>query len=449
MANSIETIVAQATPAGRGGVGIIRISGPLVTKIAALVLKRVPQPRYADYGPFHDADKNIIDVGLALYFPGPHSYTGEDVLELHAHGGPVILDMILKSILVHGTRLARPGEFSERAFLNDKLDLAQAEAIVDLIDAGTEEAARAALRSLQGEFSQEIMNLIDVVTQLRIYVEAAIDFPEEEIDFLIAGQVEEKLHQQITILNNILLRARQGSILKEGIHVVLAGRPNAGKSSLLNRLSGKESAIVTPIAGTTRDLIREEINLDGIPLHIVDTAGLHASNDLVEQEGMKRTWHAIENADCIIVLIDDEQGWQKDDDDIVRQLPDKLPRIVVHTKIDLTNAPAGIARVKPYVQINLSSKTGAGMAALTENLKNLVGYTSPAGGMYMARRRHIVALGQAQQAIETALNLVKSGRGDLIAEELRQVQLHLGEITGAVSSDELLGKIFASFCIGK
>lgn len=449
MSNSIETIAALATPAGRSGVGIIRVSGPLVTRVAQFVLKTIPEPRYAHYGPFHDAENNVIDIGIALYFPGPHSFTGEDVLELQAHGGPVLLDLVMKSVCLTGVRLARPGEFSERAFLNDKLDLAQAEAIADLIDASTEAAARAAVRSLQGEFSQEILRLIEAVTQLRIYVEAAIDFPEEEIDFLIAGQVEEKLTQQKCILKTILLRAQQGSVLKEGIHIVLAGRPNAGKSSLLNRLSGRESAIVTPIAGTTRDLVREEISLDGLPVHIIDTAGLHASNDLVEQEGMKRTWQAIEKADCIVMLVDDEKGWQKEDDEILRELPEKIPKIVVHTKIDLTNAQAGSIQKEPFVQINLSSKTGTGITELTDYLKVLVGYSGAASGMFLARRRHIIAIEQAQHAVEAALKLLKSGRGDLIAEELRQAQLRLGEITGAVSSDELLGKIFASFCIGK
>jgi len=446
---SYDTIAAQATPVGRGGVGIIRISGPKAANIAQAMLGKMPRPRYAEYLPFHDANNAILDAGIALYFPAPHSFTGEDVLELQAHGGPVILDMLLQTVFGHGARQARPGEFSERAFLNDKLDLVQAEAIADLIEAGTAEAARAALRSLQGEFSEAIRNLVEAVTQLRIFVEAAIDFPEEEIDFLVSGQVEARLQHQLSLLQTIKMKAQQGSILKEGIHVVLAGQPNAGKSSLLNALSGRETAIVTPIAGTTRDVVREEINLDGVPLHIIDTAGLHASSDPVEQEGMRRTWQAIQQADCIILLVDDMRGWQVEDDKILQQLPAQLSVIVAHTKIDITNKLAGIIQRTPILHINVSSKSGEGLADLTQVLKDKVGFTTTESGTFMARRRHLIAIEYAELALHQALKLTKLKQGDLIAEELRQVQLHLGEITGTVSSDELLGKIFASFCIGK
>lgn len=449
MSKSCDTIAAQATPVGRGGVGIIRISGPKAAEIAQAMLGKIPRPRYAEYVPFLDQNNATIDVGLALYFPAPHSFTGEDVLELQAHGGTVILDMILQTVFIHGARQARPGEFSERAFLNDKLDLVQAEAIADLIEAGTAEAARAALRSLQGEFSRVITNLVDDVTQLRIYVEAAIDFPEEEIDFLVVGQVETRLQHQLALLQAIKTKAQQGSILKEGIHVVLAGQPNAGKSSLLNALSGRDTAIVTPIAGTTRDVIREEINLDGVPLHIIDTAGLHASDNLVEQEGMRRTWQAIEQADCIVLLVDDTRGWMQADEAILQQLPKQLPVIVVHTKIDLTKTKAGLYQVETDGRINLSSKSGEGLAELTQALKKRVGFTTIASGAFAARRRHLVAIANAEQGLEQALIQVSLKRGDLIAEELRQVQLQLGEITGAISSDDLLGKIFSSFCIGK
>jgi len=333
-----DTIAAQATPIGRGGVGIIRVSGPKSAAIAIKVLGHCPKPRFAEYLPFLNTRGEVIDAGLALYFPGPNSFTGEDVLELQGHGGPVVMDMLLRVVISHGARLARPGEFSERAFLNDKLDLAQAEAIADLIDAGSEQAARSAIRSLQGEFSAAIHELVRQVTELRMYVEASMDFPEEEIDFLSEGHVADRTGELLKQLEHVMEQARQGSLLKEGINLVLVGRPNAGKSSLLNALARREAAIVTDIPGTTRDVVREEIVLDGLPLHILDTAGLRESGDIVEQEGMRRTWHAIEQADVLLLLVDDTQGFGETEQAILQKLPEKLSRIVIYNKIDITTS---------------------------------------------------------------------------------------------------------------
>ena len=445
-----DTIAALATPAGRGGVGIIRVSGPLVAVIAQKVLGKLPAPRLAAYLPFYDLDDNINDTGLALYFPHPHSFTGEDVLELQGHGGPVVLDLLLQQTLQLGARLARPGEFSERAFLNDKIDLAQAEAIADLIEAGSEQAARSALQSLQGVFSDWVHATVELLTELRMFVEAAIDFPEEEIDFLADERVSEKLRYLREDVDRVMVTAHQGQLLREGMRIVLAGQPNTGKSSLLNALAGRESAIVTEIPGTTRDVLKEEINIDGMPLHIIDTAGLRDSGDVVEQEGIRRTWREIEQADCVLLLLDDLQGFGPAEQKILAQLPQRLPVTRVFNKIDLSGAQAQVLEDEHGVKMKLSAKSGEGIDLLRDHLKTRVGYQGTTDGLFMARRRHLDALERARMHIEKGFEQLKAHQaGELLAEELRLAQQALGEITGEVSSDELLGRIFTSFCIGK
>ncbi|MCW8826893.1 MAG: tRNA uridine-5-carboxymethylaminomethyl(34) synthesis GTPase MnmE [Gammaproteobacteria bacterium] len=445
-----ETIVALATPPGHGGIGVIRISGSLAGKVAEQVLGHIPKPRYAEYTPFTGEDGEMIDEGIALYFPSPNSFTGEDVLELQGHGGPVVMDRILSSILKDGEiRAANPGEFSERAFLNGKMDLAQAEAIADLIEASSVEAAKSALRSLHGEFSQKIDTLVEKLTELRIYVESAIDFPEEEIDFLADGEVQQRLTEVTDKLNQVQRSAKQGNILREGMNVVLAGQPNAGKSSLLNALAGEESAIVTDIAGTTRDLLKQEINIDGMPLHIVDTAGLRTSSDPVEQEGIRRAWQAIEGADRVLLLIDDRNGFSDQDEQIIEQLPDGMGVTVIHNKIDLTDSSPSIDESGNRARVALSAKKGIGIDILKSHIKESMGYRGHGEGSFMARRRHLEAINRAQHNLNLGQRLLDQGSGELLAEELRLAQIALGEITGEVSSDELLGKIFSSFCIGK
>jgi len=445
MQQSRETIAAQATPSGRGGVGIVRVSGRLARDCAERMLGHCPRPRYAEYLPFYDLERETIDEGIALFFPGPNSFTGEDVLELQAHGGPVVIDRILAAVQGLGIRLARPGEFSERAFLNGKLDLTQAEAIADLIDAGSEQAARCALRSLQGEFSKRIHELVAGLTELRIYVESAIDFPEEEIDFLADGQVQMRLDGIEQALDAVAKSAQQGSLMKEGMTVVLAGQPNAGKSSLLNALAGQESAIVTDIAGTTRDILREQIHLDGMPLHIIDTAGLRESDDVVEQEGIRRAWRAIEQADRVLLLVDDAAGITDADQQIIDRLPHNLKTTVIRNKIDLSGGSSGV----DGDVIRLSAKGGEGVEELRDYLKQCMGYEGEGEGTFMARRRHLEALAHAGENLQRAQQLLAAGSGELLAEELRLAQQSLGEITGEVTSDDLLGKIFTSFCIGK
>lgn len=448
--HATDTIAALATPPGRGGVGIIRVSGPLAARLAEAVLGHLPRPRHAEYLPFHDQQGQILDSGLALWFPAPHSFTGEDVLELHGHGGPVVMDMLLARVIELGARPARPGEFSERAYLNDKLDLAQAEAIADLIEAGSEQAARSAQRSLQGVFSAWIHRVVEQLTGLRIYVEAAIDFPEEEIDFLSDRRVTDQLAWLQQELDEVIRQARQGQLLREGMRIVLAGRPNTGKSSLLNALAGRESAIVTHIAGTTRDVLREEISIDGLPLHIIDTAGLREAGDEVERLGIARTWQAIEQADRVLLLIDDRQGSGEAEKQILQQLPAHLPVTRVHNKIDLSGHPPQLQEEEQGVRVYLSAKQGEGIELLRDHLKACVGYTSAGEGLFMARRRHVDALQRARELVTNgAGQLREHGAGELLAEDLRQAQQALGEITGAVSSDDLLGKIFSSFCIGK
>lgn len=450
-----ETIVAQATAPGRGGIGILRVSGPLATKVAQAILGKCPKPRMADYLPFKDADGTILDQGIALYFKSPNSFTGEDVLELQGHGGQVVLDLLLKRILqIDGIRLARPGEFSEQAFLNDKLDLAQAEAIADLIDATSEQAVRSALKSLQGEFSKKVNELVDSVIYLRTYVEASIDFPDEEIDFLADGKIEANLRSIINQLEDVRAEAKQGSILREGMKVVIAGRPNAGKSSLLNALAGREAAIVTDIAGTTRDVLREHIHIDGMPLHIIDTAGLRDATDEVERIGISRAWTEIEQADRIILMLDSSDPESVDlskvRSEFLAKLPSTLPVTIVRNKIDLNGEQASESEQSGYQMISLSAQTHDGVQLLREHLKQAMGFQTGMEGGFLARRRHLDALDKAAEHLQIGLvQLTEFHAGELLAEELRLVQSYLSEITGQFTSDDLLGNIFSSFCIGK
>lgn len=450
-----ETIVAQATPIGRGGIGILRVSGPLATEVAQQVLGKCPKPRVADYLPFKDQDGSVLDQGIALFFKAPHSFTGEDVLELQGHGGQIILDLLLQRILkINGVRIARAGEFSEQAFLNDKLDLAQAEAIADLIDATSEQAARSALKSLQGEFSNKINQLVDSVIYLRTYVEAAIDFPDEEIDFLADGKIEGHLNDIIGQLDRVRKEAKQGTILREGMKVVIAGRPNAGKSSLLNALAGREAAIVTNIAGTTRDVLREHIHIDGMPLHIIDTAGLREASDEVEKIGIQRAWAEIAQADHVLLMIDSTESQRSDFhtewSDFLAKLPPNLPVTVIRNKVDLSGEPEGLETDGPFTVIRLSAQTQVGVDLLREHLKKSMGYQSSTEGGFLARRRHLVALETAADHLQRGhIQLTQFRAGELLAEELRMVQKALSEITGQFTSDDLLGNIFSSFCIGK
>ncbi|MCM2678095.1 tRNA uridine-5-carboxymethylaminomethyl(34) synthesis GTPase MnmE [Echinimonas agarilytica] len=450
-----DTIVAQATPPGRGGVGIIRVSGLEAKTVAQHILGKTPKPRYADYLPFK-ANQEIIDQGIALYFVAPNSFTGEDVLELQGHGGPIVMDMLLREICtLPNVRMAKPGEFSERAFLNDKLDLAQAEAIADLIDANSEQAARCALNSLQGAFSTEINQLVEQVIYLRLYVEASIDFPDEEgVDFITEGDVEGKLTAIMIQLEKVQQEAKQGSLLREGMKVVLAGRPNAGKSSLLNALAGRESAIVTEIAGTTRDVLREHIHIDGMPLHIIDTAGLRDTDDTVEKIGIERAWHEIDNADLVLFLIDSTETTAVDPHDIWPEFIDRLPSsmkiTVIRNKADLSGEPIISSAEGQSHVISLSAKSGTGVEQLRAHLKTSMGYQSAVEGKFMARRRHLDALDQAHAHLSQGLAQLKGFHaGELLAEDLRQCQQSLNEITGEFTSDDLLGRIFGSFCIGK
>lgn len=442
---NIETIVAVATPPGRGGVGIIRISGPDVPEIAKNILGALPPPFKACHRLFKDKKQQTLDDGIAIYFPAPNSFTGEHVLELQGHGGHIVMDMLLSRCLELGARLAKAGEFSERAFLNDKLDLTQAEAIADLIDSGSEQAARSALRSLQGEFSKEINSLLTKMIELRVYVEAALDFPEEEIDFLADASVMTRLLSIKDQLVKITQKAQQGSLLRNGINLVIIGEPNAGKSSLLNVLSGSDTAIVTDIPGTTRDILQESINLDGMPLHIVDTAGLRESEDLVEKIGIERTWKAVEKADIALLLLDDSQISNKHDE-IIEKLPSTIPVIVVRNKVDLSDKTYG----KVGDEIHISAKMNLGIQELKEALKQQMGYQNNGEDTFIARRRHLHALERTQQYVDNAeIQLTEFNAGELMAEELRLAQDELGQITGKFTSDDLLGEIFSSFCIGK
>ncbi|QPK62773.1 tRNA uridine-5-carboxymethylaminomethyl(34) synthesis GTPase MnmE [Methylomonas sp. LL1] len=446
MVSNGDTIAAIATPPGNGGVGVIRISGPVVLEIARQIGQKTPKPRYAQLCRFRDADGSAIDSGLMLYFPGPASFTGEDVLELQGHGGSVVLDMLLRRVLSLGARLANPGEFSQRAFLNNKIDLAQAEAIADLITSGTEQAVRSAQQSMQGVFSEQINELIDELIELRVYIEAAIDFVDEEIDFLGDGMIASKIEQLHARIQKIHATAQQGRLLHDGITVVLAGKPNAGKSSLLNALAGHEAAIVTDIAGTTRDVLRERIQIDGMPLHIIDTAGLHDSDNIVEQEGIRRAHREIEKADKVLLLMD---SMGADSAELLDKLPADINVTRIFNKIDLSGHSAQMIEREHGAEIYLSAKTGVGLDLLKQHLKNSVGFGETTDNVFIARRRHLQALSLAQQSVANAGNQLSHQAPELVAEDLRQAQASLSEITGEFSSDDLLGEIFGSFCIGK
>jgi len=449
---STHTIAAQATPPGYGGVGIVRVSGPLTRAIAEALLGRLPPPRHAALATFLDAQQVAIDRGLALFFPAPQSFTGEDVLELHGHGGPAVMSLLLKRSLELGARLARPGEFSERAFLNGKLDLAQAEAVADLIAAGSEAAARAAMRSLQGEFTRQVRALVEALIALRTHIEAAIDFPEEEIDFLADDSLRVRGQALIDGIERLLRAAQQGRLLRDGITVVLAGPPNAGKSSLLNALAQQDSAIVSPIPGTTRDVLREHIVLDGMPVQVLDTAGLREGRDDIEREGVRRARAAIEHADHVLIVVDDSDPTQADIDALLRQLPAGIPRTLLRNKIDKTGrAPGAIEapNAAAPAELAISATTGAGLDALRAHLKDCAGFAPGEAGTFSARRRHLEAIERARSHISASLAQLEYRHGELAAEELRQAQQALNEITGEFTSDDLLGRIFSSFCIGK
>ncbi len=444
MANLADTIVAAATPPGTGGVAIVRISGELTEQIARQLLASLPEPRQATFRAFRNPAGEKLDTGLALYFPAPASFTGESVLELHGHGGPLVSGLLQDAIVAMGARRAEPGEFSQRAFLNDKLDLVQAEAIADLINAGTAQAARAALRSLSGAFSNSITMLAEQLIRLRMHVEAAIDFPEEEIDFLADDLLRQRLTECSDAFELLQTQAQQGRVLRDGFQVVIVGKPNAGKSSLLNLLSGEEAAIVTEIAGTTRDVLREQIDIDGLSVELVDTAGIRENPDRVEEEGIRRARQAVKNADAVLWIqdaTDPEAGAMSE------PLPEGVPVTVVYNKIDLCHSPV---RQCADGAINISAKTGKGLEALRQHIRGLAGYENLGEGAFTARKRHLSALQRAAEHFSTGLTALEEARaGELLAEELRLSHQALGEITGSVSSDDLLGRIFSEFCIGK
>ncbi len=452
-----DTIVAAATPRGRGGVAVVRVSGSAAPHIAAELLGALPEPRHATFTRWRDDAGALIDIGLALYFPAPHSFTGEHVLELQGHGGDVVVDALIERIVQLGARRARAGEFSERAFLNDKIDLAQAEAIADLIDAGSRRAAQAAMRSLRGEFSQQVNATRAALTSLRVYVEAAIDFPEEEIDFLGSQELRERLEYVQQLMRDVLRAAEQGAVLTRGLTVAIAGRPNAGKSTLMNRLAGHEVAIVTPVAGTTRDLLRERIEIDGVPVEIVDTAGLREdTHDAIEAEGMRRARAAIAKADHLLFVVDAiADPALRSLDDERAALPENVPVTVVRNKIDLVDAPTMDAALSVSVSprgmamVSVSAATGAGIDALRRHLVVQAGGAVEEGGCFSARARHVEALRRAAHQLQTAHHQLAAKQGELAAFELREAQRSLGEVVGDVNSDELLGHIFGSFCIGK
>lgn len=441
-----DTIAAIATPPGRGGIGVVRVSGSRALAIGKAILGVTPAPRTAAYERFYDAHGRIIDDGIALFFPAPRSSTGESVLELQGHGGPVVLDMVLKRALSLGARLARPGEFSERAFLNGKLDLAQAEAVADLIESGTEQAARSAARSKQGAFSTAIQELVDELIDLRGFVEATLDFSEEDLEFPGEPAVNARLQTLQHQLDMVHEQARQGALMREGVTLVIAGRPNVGKSSLLNRLAGSDLAIVTHLPGTTRDVVRQDIQIDGMPLRVIDTAGLRESVDPIELEGIRRARIEIETGDLILLVVDARCGLRSDTQEILEQLPGRAPLLTVWNKIDLCDVPPGRREGIVYV----SALTGAGFGALTHAVKDYMGFKASPEGVFLARRRHLVALETAAQALVRANGVARSGSyGELLAEELRAAQQALSEITGAFTSEDLLGQIFSNFCIGK
>ena len=440
-----DTIAAVATPPGRGGIGVVRVSGPAARHIAQSITGRVPEPRHAQLTSFQTATGQLIDQGIVLYFPGPHSYTGEDVLELQGHGGPVVMRELLRRCLELGARIAEPGEFTRRAFLNDRIDLAQAESVADLIDASSTEAARSAARSLAGEFSRRVHALVAALTQLRARVEACIDFPEDEIDPADREAQRRELDALGEALRELIDEARQGAVLREGLTVVLMGRPNVGKSSLLNRLAGDDVAIVTPIAGTTRDYVRATISLEGVPIHLIDTAGVREARDEVERAGIERTWRAIEKAGAALVIsspdVDGgaEEAW-------LERLPPGMPIAHVRNKIDLDAEPAGKASPANGVRIGVSARTGAGIDALRAWLLETAGWKPHGEGLFMARQRHLVALDRVRACLQAAAD---TQAFEIMAEELRLAQRDLSGITGEFTADDLLGEIFARFCIGK
>lgn len=446
-ASSNDTIAAIATASGAGGIGIVRVSGPLSKQIAAQILGSCPPARYAAYLDFKQANNELIDRGIAIYYQSPHSYTGEDVLELQGHGGTALMQILLARCIELGARQATPGEFTHRAYLNDKLDLAQAEAVADVINAATTEAAKSAVRSLSGEFSNAINTLLAELINLRMYVEACLDFPEEEIDFITQGRVAEKLAANQSALDNIFNKAKQGVLLRDGINVVLIGQPNVGKSSLMNALSGEEVAIVTPIAGTTRDSIKSEIQINGVPLHVIDTAGLRDTEDEVEKIGIARTYRATESAHVALLLVDAAHGIGDQEKSILQRLPDEIVKIWVHNKIDVSKEEPKITHKDNDVHVYLSAKTGIGLTLLKDHLLKLVGYQQNSEGVFMARARHLSALVKVKVHLEIAQQQLNSA--ELVAEELRLAQLALSSITGEFSPDDLLGEIFSKFCIGK
>ncbi len=452
-----DTIVAEATPKGRGGVAVVRLSGPDALKIAEKMTRCSLVPRYASYVGFHAATGALLDQGIALYFKGPHSFTGEDVVELQCHGGPVIVDCILESVLAEGARMARPGEFSERAFLNDKMDLVQAEAVADLIAAGTRRSAEAALRSLEGEFSRKIQHLVAELIQLRTFIEATLDFPEEDIEMIENARVREALALILMECTHLQGAAHSGVLLQEGVNLVLIGPPNAGKSSLMNHLAAQDVAIVSDTPGTTRDVLKEKISLRGIPIYLLDTAGLRQSTDAIEGEGIRRTERAMHQAECLIVLVDDAhpEALARLQQEYAALLQDR-PLLLVLNKIDLTGSEAGRVIVHDFLPgktcpaVKVSVKTGAGLAALEEALLDVLGWVNEAEGQFIARRRHLDALIRAHAALQQGLEIYQhTARLELLAEECRLAQEALSEITGEFRADDLLGAIFSTFCIGK
>lgn len=442
-----ERIAAIATAPGRGGIGVVRISGPSLSPLAAVIGGREPQARVAQFARFRDGSGGLIDEGLLLYFPAPHSFTGEDVIELQGHGGPVVMQMLLARCLELGARLAEPGEFTRRAFLNGKLDLAQAESVADLIEASTAAAARSAVRSLTGSFSREVQGLCERLIDLRMLVEATLDFPDEDVDFLIEARAFERIEVVAAELRAILDRARQGSLLRNGLHVVLVGQPNVGKSSLLNRLAGEERAIVTDIAGTTRDALRETIQIEGIPLHITDTAGLRDTTDEVEKIGIARTWQEIERADVVVRLVDVRAGLTDADAAIDARLPAGVERITVFNKVDLLARQPERSEDAAGVHLYLSAKADQGVELLRAELLRVAGWHRHGEDVILARERHLIALREALARVEAALDARHAL--ELMAEELRLAQEAVNEITGEFTPDDLLGVIFSRFCIGK
>ena len=447
MTFKVETICAIASAIGQSGIGIVRVSGPLAKSISKIILKTDLNPRYAYYGAFYDANSIVFDQGVAIFFPGPNSYTGEDIVEFQGHGGASVLRKILEIILDLDVRLAEPGEFSKRAFLNGKMDLVQAEAVQDLIQSNSEESALSAVRSLTGEFSEKINEILSELVSLRVFIEATIDFSDEEIDFLESHEVSNKLHNLKQKLLDIHKTATQGAILRDGIHVAIAGKPNAGKSSLLNMLTKQSSAIVTDIAGTTRDVLKETIHLDGMPVHIIDTAGLHNSDDLIEKEGIRRAHNEINNADVILLVYD-----STDSELDLGILPDSVknkPKIIVRNKIDLVDQHSSMKSIGNNLEVSISAKNGDGIDSVRAALAEFAGHNSSIEGVFVARKRHLDAIDETLEFINNGISQLNAGSSELVAEDLRLAGSKLGQITGEFSSDDLLGEIFSSFCIGK